>query len=321
MRRSGSTRPAPGDRRAERGLSAVEVIMMAAVMSVLMIMITESMATLSSVRNEQRAGFRLADVADSVARRIEKDARYAIRVFTDAPADMAWYSSLALDPRMRSLGQRLPRLTDSGFFEPDGTARETGNVLFVASRLPKVEIELASARRYRLQCLRFVVYAPVLLEDRLELMQWTSETLVDYWDVVDIADPADRAEALARLHEDGVRYAWDTLAPRATGLWELLESGELELVEPEETIAGREDPAHSRPFAERAMQLAANGSLATIDVPAFGNADGMFPGGLEVKVDGAAAGKLLLLRMVTSSTQDRLREVANEVRRCLPTNG
>ena len=41
-------------RSSEAGMSAVEIVIMAAIMSLLMIMITESMSTLSGVRKEQR---------------------------------------------------------------------------------------------------------------------------------------------------------------------------------------------------------------------------------------------------------------------------
>ena len=86
-------------------------------------------------------------------------------------------------------------------------------------------------------------------------------------------------------------------------------------------VRGQEDADNSRPFARRAMRLAGNNTLHGIQVPAFAHAEGHFPDGFEVKIDGTGNGKLVLLRFVVESTVQNKRRVFSEVRRMVCTDG
>ena len=302
------------------GMTTTEVLIMASIMSVLMIMVTESMTTLSSVRCQQQARFHIANVADRVARQIDTDISFSSRIFCNGVEDSAYLDLMELPFPLTTPAHRLPTLTARGYFEPDSTTIETGNVLFLARRGPKLMVRLPGSGEFLVESLQFVVYAPVQDGERLELMRWTSELTLNYWDVADIDDPEARAELLSQLQDCGVLYAWDPLAPAGRGVWELAD-GILLPLEPDQLVLGGEDPVNSRPFGERAMQIAENGWSTVLVVPAFAKADGAFPGGFEIRADGSTSGKLILLRLVTRSLKPNVGDVANEVRRFFFASG
>ena len=174
---------------------------------------------------------------------------------------------------------------------------------------------------YTVQCWRFVIYVPVPDKGILELMRWTSELVVNYWDLAEISDETARADVITQLWENGVFYAWDPLSARNEALWRLEETGTLVVMESEELVSGSEDKNETRPFGKRMMQIAENGRGTPHPVPAYAQAIGTFPGGFELKVDGGSAGKLLLFRLVVRSNQPRVREVTNMIQRLFHTDG
>ena len=305
----------------EAGMTMTEVMVMTLMISTLMIMMTESMSTLSSVRVEQNAHFRCGDVADHVGRRIENDLDYAARLFSDASDDLDYLRSLSIGNALLAQGRRLPKLTQSGYFRSDPQdTTETGNIVFVGRRGSRVKLQFASGGSRLVQGLQFVVYCPVVDGGSIDLIRWISEPIVDYWDITEIQDPEQRAEALQQLQESGVRLAWDPHAPRSTGLYELVRTG-LQPLSAQRLVGGAEDRSNSRPFALRRMQLAPNDSLPGVAVPAYAQADSGFSGGFEIKIDGASSGKLVLLRFVIVSTQRLRRPIWTEIHRFLNTNG
>ena len=312
---------APRAAARQAGLSSAEVIVMAAIMSVLMIMITESMTTLTGVRSEQRAQIRLGDVTDKVARRIEQDLGYATRIFTDTPADLEYLQAMDVGVDFAGPDRRLPKLTTRGFFEPDKAgAPETGNVLFLARRLPRAQLDTERLTGTMVQGYVFTVATPIDVGGQLDLLRWNSEPVADYWDLAGIADLAARAEVLVQLLEHGVHFAWDPSAPRSSGLFEISDAGALVQLDADRPIPGTEERASSRPFRPRHLAIAPNTTDPPHRVPAYARQNGAFPGGFELKIDGAAAGKLVLLRIVTQSTLEA-RQVSGELLRFLTTNG
>lgn len=307
---------------AEAGLSSVEVIVMAAIMSVLMIMITESMTTLSGVRADQRVQMRVGDVGDDVARRLAKDIDHASRIFTDTPVDIEYLQAMDLGLDPFASGRKLPKLTTNGFFEPDKSGTpETGNVLFLACRIPRVAVKYETIAEYHVQCLVFTVGAPIDVAGNLDLLRWSSDLVVDYWDIADITDPTARADVLVQLYDNGVRFAWDSTSPRASGLFEITAAGGMALLPTDRNVTGAEDVHQSRPFSRRRLRLAANGVEGPHPVPRYAVQSGAFPGGFELKIDGAASGKLVLLRMVTQSKQKLTQPVTGEILRFFSTQG
>ena len=312
-------RPPPGSPAA--GMTMTEVMAMALIISTLMIILTESMSTLSGVRLEQKAHFRVGDVGDSVGRRIESDLDYAARVFSDTADDLEYLRSTAIGGQLLAAGRRLPRLTQSGYFRVDPPqVAETGNIVFLVRRGPKVRLQLDSSTARLVQGLQFVVYCPVVDAGRIELIRWLSEPLVDYWGIADIEDPTLRAEAIEQLQEGGVHLALDAHAPRGNGLFELVHSG-LQPLAADRLVAGVEDRRNSRPFTLRRTQIAPNDAVPGMAVPAYAQAGSGFSGGFEVKLDGSASGKLVLLRFVVVATEPLQRPVATEIRRCISTGG
>jgi hypothetical protein len=309
--------------RLQDGMSSLEVITMALIMSVLMIMVTESMGTLSGVRSEQRAHFRLDDTADSVASRIKKDIDVAERVFSSSTEDSDYLRAMDFGFDPLAEGARLPKLTTYSYFGPDPiSAPETGNILFVARRGPRIAVKWNEAiTEFLVQSLSFTVWLPIGDAGHLDLMRWVSEPIVNYWDVHDIDDERAKTDVLSQLYENGIRIAWDPTSPRATGLFEITAAGGLVQIPADRPIPGAEDRAASRPFARRQMQLAPNGTGGEHRVPLYARESGAFPGGFEIKIDGASAGKLLLLRLVARTKPQLARQVSTEIRRYYHTQG
>lgn len=308
--------------RDQSGMSTTEVLIMATVMSVLMIMVTESMNTLSGVRSEQRAAFRLGDVADRVARRVERDVDYSTRIFSNSAQDSEYLQAMDVGYDLLGNGARLPQLTANGYFEPDPPGVvETGNVLFVARRGPRVEVKYGMTGQFHVQSLVFVVTAPIPEATSFDLIRWISDPVVDYWDVNEITDPIARVDVLEQLYDNGVRYAWDSTSPRPTGLFEVTPSGTLSQLATDAFVSGGEAVDSSRPFGKRRMRLAGNGKAGRWNVPAYAKADGTFPCGFEIKIDGSAAGKLLMLRMIAESASPTSQDVAVEIQRFFSSQG
>jgi hypothetical protein len=303
------------------GMTIPEVMIMALVISTLMIVMTESMSTLSGVRVEQRAHFGVGDVADHVARRVQSDVHIAARVFTDTADDTDYLRSMAIGNQLLRGGRRLPRLTQGGFFRPDpADVPETGDVLFLARRCPRVRIEFDDGSARTVQVLQFVVDSTIVNNGQVELLRWISQPVVNYYDVVEIQDQSQRAEALQQLSRNDVHLAWDPFGKRAASLYEISNSA-LALLPMDHLVDGKED-ADSRPFVMRHMQLAAGTSIPGVAIPAYANAASGFAGGIEIKVDGSSSGKLVLLRYVVLSTQPGMkRQIWTEIRRFLPTDG
>jgi len=311
----------PPCRGRQAGITMTEVMIMSLVISSLMVVMAESMSTLSGVRVEQKAHFRVGDVAERVASRIRTDVHWATRVFSNSADDQEYLLTMAIGGSIVQQGGRLPSLTHSGYFQADAPgAPETGNVLLLAMRGPKVQLTFGDDATRLVQSLLFVVYASIDDGGRRDLLRWVSEPVVNYWDIVEIQDKKDRREAYRQLTDNGVRLAWDPYGKRATSLFEI-DDDSLELVPPERRVDGREDRANSRPFRVRRMQFAANDSLPGVPVPAYANPASGFQGAFELKIDGASSGKLVLLRFVVASTEPLKRQIWTEIRRFMPTNG
>ncbi len=309
-------------REREAGFSSVELIAVAAVMSILMVMVAESMRTLASVRGEQRAGFQLGDVSDRVARKLTADVEFAARVFCADTTGMQTLAALDLGVELSSEGCRLPKLTSHGSFEPDAPgAQETGNVLFVSRRGEKLEVGDDEGARARVQTYEFCVTAPLTSEHALDLRRFVSAPVLDHSALLDFDDESARRTALASLHEQGVRFAWDPTAVPESAFWVISANGELEPMPMGRRVPCSEDPTWSRPFGPRRMRVAQNGDSTRFPTPLYAQPLGAFPGGFELKLDGAEQGKLLLLRMVIESDAAQGRPVRAEARRVLATQG
>lgn len=310
------------DRSSQAGFSSTELICVAAVMSILMIMVAESMRTLAGVRGEQRAGFQLGDVSDRVARKLTSDVEFASRVFSSDAADLQTLAALDLGVDLIASGCRLPKLTSNGAFEPDPPGlQETGNVLFVARRGEKLEVGEEDGPTTRVQTYEFCVTAPMANDGSLDLRRFVSEPVLDYAALADFGSEEQRRDALQSLHEQGATYAWDPTVPPGSAFHVVTERGDLEPMPASKRIPCSEDGAWSRPFSTRRMRVAANGDANKHPTPLYARPVGAFPGGFELKLDGAQQGKLLLLRMVVEADSPQGRSVRAEIRRLLPTQG
>lgn len=312
-------------RQRESGLSSIELMAVAVVMSVLMVMVAESMRTLASVRGEQKASFTLGDVADRFARRVTADVDLAARVFTNRPEDVEYLAAVQFDSDIDPLsyGGRLPMLTAHGAFEPDPPGvPETGNLLFLARRGPTLQLEgpVLAVEHQHVKTFQWVVVVPAVVDKKADLFRFVSDPLVDYWELATLPQ-AQREDALQQLADAGIRCAWDPSAPRTTGLFLVKDGGSLIAMGAADRVRLYEDPTASRPFSTRRLGLVLDESDDRFKVPQYARKNSGFFGSFEVKIDGGDAGKLLLMRLVVETDTPQGHKVRGETRRVLNTRG
>lgn len=303
----------------------LEIVIMGMVMSLLLVMITQSIASLSKTRAESRTHAELHSVADRYARQVETDVSSAARLFTDTAADRDYLTAMAVGNELLAAGNQLPVLTKLGLFDRDpmGT-RETGNIVFVGSRRDRIAITVetnSGPATYYAQTYQFTIYTTRSHDDRIDALRWVSVPVVAYWDLMEIEPDLDRAAAITQLHDSGLRHAWDPNSDRAGGLFVLLSAGAMSPLAAEDRVGGAYDERGVLITASRPMCVVPNQGITQLPVPEFATPAGAFPGGFEVKIDGGASGKLLLFRMVLESTATNERRVFAEVRRIVLADG
>lgn len=309
-------------KRSESGFSSIELIVVAAVMSILMVMVAESMRTLAGVRGEQRAGFQIGDVSDRIARKLTTDVEFAARIFAADEMGAATLTRLDLGINLTTAGCRLPKLTSYGAFEPDAPgAQETGNVLFVSRRIDKLEAGDDEGPKARVQAYEFCVTVPMEVNGALDLLRFVSEPTVDHSALLDCGDDEARRDTAIELYEQGLRWSWDPAATPENAFYAIRANGDLEPLGSAVRIPCSEDPSWSRPFEKRRMRVAKNGDATKFPAPLYARPSGAFPGGFELKLDGAEQGKLLLLRLVIETDSPNGRAIRGEARRVLATQG
>ncbi len=313
-------------RSSEAGVSTLELMLVAAVMSILMVMVAESMRTLAGVRGEQRATMHLTDVADRAARRLIADVEYAARVFAADEGGDALFDAMAPAAELRRNGCRQPLLTshDAFLVDPPGVP-ETGNVLFLLRRGPKVRAQggYGDSGNHLVQTYEFVATAPAAAapdDARRDLVRFVSGPVADALDLLAIADEDERRAVVSELHDEGVAAAWDASAEGRAALLELSRQGDL-LPWPDDRLLECGEDAGTRPLATRAAWLAEDHDSDRRPVPLFARPGAKAFGGFELKLDGGAAGKLLLLRLVVETATPQGRSVTAEMRRLVDTRG
>jgi hypothetical protein len=293
-------------KRAASGFTIVEVAVVASVFSALTLLIVQALADLSRSQAFTRGQARIAETADRVMRGLVNDLTFSVRLFADGQAADDYLAALAYPRSVVTADARLPALTDKGFFEPDPAGKlETGNQLFLARYVSPVVVTIpkgTTTQPMRIDTLGFIVYYLRAGNDgNLDLERWGSVPLARQDDIL-MVPVTERQNALQQLYAAGVRYAWDTNAPAATGLFEISSSGAMDLLPSTRKVAG--DPAQIQTsiVGSRHMAVAKNGKTGRYHVPGYAAPGALgFPGGFEVKIDGPPSGKLVLLRLLLRS--------------------
>ena len=307
------------------GFTLVEMVFSAAIISAIVLLMGESIVTLSRTHAFNRAQVRITDVSDSLAQIIGRDVTTSVRVFGKDTDSSAYYASLDLGGLQPVSGSRLPAFTNVGYFEKDrATAPLTGNLLFLGTRGDPMSVSISSlgAREtFRVDVLRLVVYLPVPIRGGPyhDFARWCSVPLARVSDVTAITDATKQKKVWSELHASGVAYAWNPSLSRASGLFAISTSGTVSLLATSAKVPTDKALTRKSLAASRRVGISANVSLPQATVPFYANpiAGKDFPGGFEVRVDGPTSGRLVMVRlMLTSVTEHGLRNYA-EVRRLL----
>lgn len=293
-------------KRDESGFSLLEATVVGAVMTVLSVVIVQSLRDLSLSHAYARGQLVSAELAERVVRSLERDVRFSVWMFEGGVESSAYLARLATSGVVLAPGARLPQLTESGHFDPDPVGvPETGNLVFLgrsgSTFLADLSVAQDGSDIVRVDRLSFVFYYITrTAAGDLDLGRWGSSQLARYPDIEAITDPLRRTEVLIKLHQDGVRYAWAPGKDAATALFEIQSSGWIAPLSPGAKIS--EDPAQRVLgfFGVRHAAIADNGAAPGTPIPLYAAAAGTFPGGFEVKLDGPPTGKLLLVRMVVA---------------------
>lgn len=295
-------------RRAQRGFTYIEVMVVLSVVGVLTLLIVQALADLSKSQSFTRGQARIAEVSDRIMRGVVRDLTFSVRLFGDGVDSddyldaLAWPSSEALPDA------RLPTATDLGYFDADPSGKlYTGNTLFLGRFQSSVMVNVSmpaagggtAPQDLRVDTLGLIIYYLRVNEDGvLDLERWGSVPVALYQDLMVIEDVVERASAGIQLLANGVSYVWDTGETAANGLYELTSTGQMSLLPSSSKIPG--DPAQIQRsiVGSRHVRVARNGEPGRIKVPLYAEAGSTgFPGGFEIKVDGLSTGKLTLVRM------------------------
>jgi hypothetical protein len=306
----------------QRGMSLLEAVTASTVLAGLTVLIAQSMVNLSRTQEFTREQSQVNKVGDAIARGIERDALQAITVFEDDDRGRAYLAALELQPGSLLPGSLLPRSTARGYFDRDAAGtRETGNLLFLAADAGPAVIDLNGAGdRVRVDRSRFVVYhltpAPA---GAIDLARWVGVLLARHADLEAISDAARRTEVQRRLYQSGVRLAWKDGASRSEGLFRIDTNGYLSLLPPEALVPRDEAASCEQLFGPRRIAIARNRELSSPPVPRYARAEGGFPQGFEVKLDGESTGRMLLVRCVPVCRRVASQPTATEIVRLLNT--
>ena len=309
-------------KRDASGFTMVEVAVVASVFSALTLLIVQALADLSRSQAFTRGQARIAETADRVMRGLVSDLTFSVRLFADGQIADDYLGSLAYPRATVTADARLPALTDKGYFEPDPSGKlETGNELFLARYVSPVVVTIpkgTTTQPMRIDTLAFVVYyLRVGADGNLDLERWGSVPLARQDDIL-MVPVTERQGALAQLYGAGVRYAWDTNAPAASGLFEISSLGTMDPLPSSRKVATDPAQVQASIVGSRQIAVAKNGKVGNYHVPAYASPGVLgFPGGFEVKIDGPPSGKLALLRLVlrsgTGGTNDNFVEVVRMV--------
>ncbi|MHC5064608.1 MAG: PulJ/GspJ family protein [Planctomycetota bacterium] len=294
----------------EAGLTLVELLLSMGALSMIAVVVTQALSGLTATQSSQRSKMHMAEVSDRMIRMIEQDANSAIKVFTAGAESSAYLEALDLTDSPVLAGSSLPLLTDHSYFDVDpvGTV-ETGNMILLGRNkdalLLRCESLAAPSSRMRFDTFALVLYHLTKAADgQLDLARWESVPMASYVDLASIEDPDLKDEVLQKLYALGMRFALDPTQSANQGIFEIGDSGSLNALAPGKRIPPQPRLCQKAMFNPRWIQVASNGTHRNIAVPAYAQPvdNPSFPAGFEVKVDGRVTGKLMMLRMVLTSS-------------------
>ncbi len=286
-------------------MNMIETMLVLLTLSILSSMISNSIHRFTAAHAYSQGQARLHEVGDRTCRVVSDDASLAVHVFTvlgDADAylakcDLAGLATFHATP---------PTATEVGYFQKDTAGSPTtGNYLFLAKSTDAFLADLVGDRSFisSVATYRLVLYVPVTTPSQnLDLARWLSQRIGRLNDVESIVDPVHRTLMGQKLYDAGFRFLWEPGRGIALGLRVITPSGTLVMPTGADKIAVEPVELRTALLQSNRMSIATNNSLPSISVPGLAIANGEFPGGFEVKVDGTAAGRMILVRMVVTGT-------------------
>lgn len=286
-------------------MNMVETMLVLLTLSIMSAMIINSMRRFTSAHAYSEGQARVSEVGDRVVRQVGDDAAFASHVFTTAGFADSYVTKCAL-AGLGLFNPVAPTPTEKGYFEKDlpGTPA-TGNYLMMAKSGEGFLADLAGDRSQivSVSTYRYVLYAPVTTSAQtIDLARWVSQKLARLNDIERVTSPVQRTVLGQKLYDKGFRYAWEPGRPVATGLRKIAPSGALDALGSSDRVPCEQSELRPAMLRSQRMAIAANDSVPNIQIPAYAVAQGGFPGGFEVKVDGTSLGRMVLIRVVVVGT-------------------
>ena len=288
-------------RRGEHGFTIVEVLIASAMTVFMSVLIIQAMRSLSSTQAYSEGQSSTTTMAERLVQRVVRDAQFALRLVPENAKSRGFLDAMNLGEITPAPDSRLPVASHLGYFEPDPVGEnQTGNMLFMARALPAFVAPLASDPMVsvRVDLLRFVIYFTSVDGGNIDLNRWGSVPIARFQDLDAIDLPGDRTATGMALRAEGVGYAWDTEKPLASAFYRIADDGSLIQLTGSFQISAESAQTEAGILSARRTQIAPNGALNAVHVPAYAHEAPGFPNGFEVKIDGAGAGSLLLVRLV-----------------------
>lgn len=321
--------------RKQAGLSLVELMISATILTVVLYVVGSLMATGSEAQLFSQRQGRSTEMTRDLLDEMRMQLISSVRLFgadAEGAANLATFE-LASAP-VPLPDARLPTIRGTGSFQRDSAGDEiTGNRLFLARHAFTTRFVCTSSREYRIDSYRWVLYYLSAADGGpqagrptgLDFVRVVGEPLADGAQIDRITDPADRIEVVQHLINE-TPDADGTVHPRVEVVWERggdpTAPGTFRQIDPlsgalaPTPFGTRPNPwqvlpadsdGHGR-LAYRHHSLATNFAPATMRVARFAILDATgagFPHGFEVQIVGPSAARQVLLRLLVVSTVRR----------------
>jgi prepilin-type N-terminal cleavage/methylation domain-containing protein len=192
----------PGNRRSQRGMSLIEVMVVVAIVSTVLIVVYSMIDEATKISLFVESHNDLPVFGQAAVNVIQKDLIQARAIFDSDPTNVGpgYYSALVIPAAYPVMpNTQLPILNPTGDLVPDAsvTARYVGNALMITKQLESTPVKLASGTTIMMDRYVFEIFYLTRRTTRnfsnagysLELVQAKSNVYADYFQLSNLQSP------------------------------------------------------------------------------------------------------------------------------------
>jgi type II secretory pathway pseudopilin PulG len=321
------------DRRALRGRRAagftvLEMVVTTAILGLTTLVIERTITSVMDAERSMRAVRNTAERCQDAAYHLRDEVTGSRRLFQGDTVGAAYFAKLAFPTAMPVLpGSRLPLFDETKSLGPDTVGSpKTGNILFFvrdADPLPCIadgatkKVRLIDA--YRFVAFYLTVSSRTLVvggQPALELVEWKSERVPAYAQVMAIASGSEKAAVVADLYtRHNVDYLWDLTKPVTTAFFAVDGAGNVNATPTVPSQIPEDVNVSSRGrFVEANIGVARTDMGSRLRQPVFTVDDPSTwtPHGFEVKLSSPSGARRVWLRLTLEQQASKGRVPAHQ---------